>query len=62
MSLLATWLKVKLIKVGAAPDLSVPQDHKNVALQMMIGKTFIFCLIFIKDCTTFKFLTFGMNG
>ena len=64
MSWLATWFIFRVDRVGGAADLSEPQAFKNVSLQMMIDKTFIFRRIqyFTKNCTTFKFLTFNMNG
>ena len=42
MSWLVTWLIVKLIEVGAVPDLNEPQAFKKVSLQMMFDKTFTF--------------------
>ena len=42
-------------RVGAAPDLSEPQDFKNVSLQMMINQTVVFRRLFFLNRTRFKF-------
>ena len=39
-------VRLTMIRVGTAPNLSEPQAFKNVSLQMMIDKTFTFyCII-----------------
>ena len=64
MSWLATWFIIELVGVGADPNLSEPQAFKTVFFLHVILwiKHSLFVVYFTKNCTTFKFSTFDMNG